>query len=378
MRKKSLWLVPILVLCLVFSLSFTGCGNNNAPAAGGADIQFDEIHRWQLQSAVPAGDGYMDALHFFSRSVEAMSAGRLLIEVLPAEAVVGPMEVLNGVNAGIIEAGQWWPHWATGMHPAAGLFHASYIGMNTDSLIAWYLQGGGRELYVYFYQEVLGMDVMPFIHALEGPDALGWFNQPVRTVAEFNQMRYRSPPGLPGAIYLEMGGSPISMAGGEIVAAAERGVIDGAEWGTPFIDYRMGLQDVFDYLILGGLHQFICLGDIMINGHAWRALSPDLQAIVENAATATMMWSKTHFLTQDSIALERIEAHGTTILPLPEGYVEAFMSAAERVLARHAADDPFFAKVLEHQQEFARKVLPYKTANLQTALDSALAAMEQH
>ena len=382
MKKKSLWLIPVLVLCLVFSLSLTGCGNNNTPAAVGDSDEgrWGEVHRWQLQSAVPAGDGMADVLHLLSAEIEKMSGGRLLIEILPADAVVGPFEILNGVDAGVIEMGQWWTHYATGMHPAAGLFNTSAVaGLNTHSFIAWYIHGGGRELYVYFYQNILGMDVMPFLHALEGPDNLGWFHSPIATVEEFNQLRYRSPPGLPGEIYVEMGASPVSMAGHEIIPAAERGVIDGAEWSTPFVDYRLGMHEVFDYLILGGLHQFICIGDLLINGDAWRALSPDLQAIVEMAAMSAMMWTQTHFLTQDGIHLEKlVSEYGITVLPLPEGYVDAFLAASEVVFARHAAADPFFARVFRSQQDFAEIVVPYKSANLETSLLMARFAMENN
>jgi TRAP-type mannitol/chloroaromatic compound transport system substrate-binding protein len=382
MNKKSLLLMSVLVVCLAFALILTGCGGNQQPAAPqpqqGEQQAPVQIHRWQMQTALPAGDGMMDVLFFFSDTVRDMSGGRLLIEILPADAVVGPFEVLNAVNVGVVEAGQWWTHYATGQHPAAGLFNSRVGGgLNTHSYITWYYQGGGRDLYVEFYQQILGMDVIPFLHALEGPDNLGWFHVPVHTVDDFRPLRYRSPPGLPGEVYVQMGATPISMAGHEILPAAERGVIDGAEWSTPFVDYRLGFADVFDYLILGGLHQFICIGDILINGDVWRALPRDLQAIVEHAATASMFWTWTHFLYEDSKALESIEAAGTTILPLPAGYVEAFVEAAEIVLARHAANDQFFARVLESQDDFAKIVLPYKAANLDTSLQMARMQMEQ-
>jgi len=40
-----------------------------------------------------------------------------------------------------------------------------------------------------------------------------------------------------------------------------------------------------------GLHQVGCVSDLMINMDAWKKLPPDLQAVVENAAMANMVWS---------------------------------------------------------------------------------------
>ena len=57
-----------------------------------------------------------------------MSGGRLQIEVLTSGAIVNPFEILDAVNKGVIECGQWWTHYATGKHPAGGLFSASLGG----------------------------------------------------------------------------------------------------------------------------------------------------------------------------------------------------------------------------------------------------------
>ena len=105
MKRKSLWLIPVLVLLLAFSLSLTGCGNNNQPAVGstdGDDGRWGEVHRWQMQTALPAGDGMADVLHWMVEDIYKMSGGRLVIEVLPDGAVVGATEVLNAVNAGVV------------------------------------------------------------------------------------------------------------------------------------------------------------------------------------------------------------------------------------------------------------------------------------
>src|SRR3546814_6880926 len=99
-------------------------------------------------------------------------------------------------------------------------------------------------------------------------------------------MKFRTPPGLPGQGYTEMGVSVTGLPGPEIIPAAERGVIDAGEWINPASDLDMGFHEIFDYYSLQGLHQAIDIGDVIINGDVWKKLSPDLQAIVETAAKA--------------------------------------------------------------------------------------------
>jgi TRAP-type mannitol/chloroaromatic compound transport system substrate-binding protein len=53
-----------------------------------------------------------------------MSAGRLKIEIMPSGAVVNPNEILDAVSKGLVDAGQWWTHYAIGKSPAGGLFSA--------------------------------------------------------------------------------------------------------------------------------------------------------------------------------------------------------------------------------------------------------------
>ena len=115
---------------------------------GAAEAQQQQF-KWKLQSANPAGTPHMEILNKFAANVDKMSAGRLKIEVLPSGAIVNPFEILDAVNKGVIDSGQWWTHYATGKHPAGGLFSAPLGGAGTGldmfNHLSWYLRGEGRE-----------------------------------------------------------------------------------------------------------------------------------------------------------------------------------------------------------------------------------------
>jgi len=322
-----------------------------------------QTFRWKLQSANPAGTPHMHLLGKLSANIDKMSNGRLKIEVLPSGAIVKPNEILDAVNKGVLDAGQWWTHYATGKHPAGGLFSSplggSGTGLDQANHLAWYMVGGGRQLYVEYYQQILKTDVMPFIYAPDGPEAFGWFKTPIKSVNELTKLRFRISSGLPSDVLKEMGGTPMNFAAAELIPAAERGVLDGVEWINPANDIKVGLQDVFKFYSIQGLHQAVDFADVIINGAKWKALPPDLQAIVEVAMTANMVDAMVYFPQENAKALAEIKAKGVTIFDAPADYAPAWIAASKKVLARLEEKDPFFKKVLASQRAFAKVVVPY-------------------
>ena len=51
----------------------------------------------------------------------------------------------------------------------------------------------------------MGMNVKGFIMASSGPEALGWFKEPIKNMDDFRKYRFRTPPGIPGQTYKDIG-----------------------------------------------------------------------------------------------------------------------------------------------------------------------------
>jgi TRAP-type mannitol/chloroaromatic compound transport system substrate-binding protein len=306
-----------------------------------------------------------------------MSAGRLKIQVLLSGAIVNPNEILDATNKGLVDAGQWWTHYATGRHPAGGLFSSPLggcaSGLDQMAQLGWYLRGGGRELYVEYYTKYLKADVMPFLYAPDGPEALGWFKKPITSVAEYTKLRYRISSGLPSDVIKDMGGTPVNLGSAELLPAAERGVLDALEWGSPAMDLPLGLYDVFKYYSMQGLHQAIDISDIIINGKKWRELPPEIQAMIEVATTASLFEAMQYFVQENAKALQVFKEKGVTIFNAPADYPPAFIKSAKKVLATFEQKDAFFKKVLDSQRAFAKLVVPYarETAKLTATISGA-------
>src|SRR6186713_1357030 len=320
----------------------------------------------RMQTAVPSASIYFELLKRYADRVDKMSNGRVKIEVLPDGAIVPAFEILDAVDKGIVEGGYAWTHYWSGKHPAAGIFSnpmaGAGAGLDQLSHVAWLLEGGGNKLYEKLYSDILKVNVEPLMIQPMGPDPLGWFKRPIKDTADFKKMKYRSPPGITGEIFKEMGVSAVAMPGGEIVPAAQRGVIDAAEWIGPADDLLLGLHTVWKHYYLQGLHQSTDIGEILINKTVWNKLSPDLQEIVRTAAMASMMETYTYNVARNAKAIVKlrndfkVEIHDT-----PKDFFPQFVRATNVVLDRYAAKDAFFKQVLDSQRAFGKTVVPYWT-----------------
>ena len=330
--------------------------------AFGASAQ--QSFKMRLQTAVPAAADEFKMLQKFSQRVDAMTAGRLKIEVLPDGAVVGAFEILDAVDKGLVESGFAWTHYWSGKHPAAMLFGSpsggSGLGMDQMAWISWFLDGGGKELYRELFDQHLKVNVVGFIVQPVGPEALGWFKEPIKSLDDLRKKRFRTPPGIPGAIYKEMGVAAVALPGAEIIPSAERGVLDAAEWCCPVTDLAYGFHRAFKHYYLQGLHQSTDVGELLINKAQWNKLPADLKAIVEASAMATMMETYSYNVQRNAVALERIKNEfKVTVHDTPKDIFPAFIKATNVVYDREAGKNPFFKEVLESQRTFAKVIVPY-------------------
>ncbi|MEW5422051.1 TRAP transporter substrate-binding protein [Amorphus sp. 3PC139-8] len=327
----------------------------------GAAFAQDESYEMRIQTAIPNSSLYFQLLQDFGDRVEAMSGGRMEVEVLPDGAEVKAFEILDAVDNCVVEAGYAWPHYWSGKHPAYVLFSnvPASTGMDQESLMAWYYAGDGKKLYQELTQDVMGYRVMPFLMQPMGPDPLGWFSKKFENMDEFRSIKYRSPPGIAGQTYTAMGVPAVAMPGGDIVPSAQRGTIDAAEWIGPADDRNLGLNNIWKYYYLQGLHQQTDVGELMICKDFWDELPTDLQAIVETAIMANATMTQAVNLYENSKAVKEYEAEGVEMLDTPDEYYDLFIEAQNGVVKDYIADDEFFAKVYQSQADFADLVHPY-------------------
>src|SRR5262245_27309032 len=109
----------------------------------------------KMQSSWPASDAFQEMAKQYVDRVQAMSAGRLKFDLLPAGAVVGAFQVIDAVNDGVIDAAHTVPVYWYGKHKAASFFGTGPVwGGSAATMLAWFYVGGGKELYRELTQDI--------------------------------------------------------------------------------------------------------------------------------------------------------------------------------------------------------------------------------
>ena len=316
-----------------------------------------------FQATWPSGLTLYENFTWFAKRLDQMSGGNLIIKTLPAGAIVPAFEVLDATSKGVIDGAHAWGAYWVGKDKTAVLFTGGpggTYGMDFIDYMGWMYNGGGLELYNEFYQNVLKMNVVVFPILAAGPQAFGWFKKPINNLEDFKGMKCRET-GMAAEVFKAMGMTTVNMPAGEILPAAERGVIDCAEWIGGEEDYRLGFHNIWKYYYSPGMHENTTVGELLINKDVWDKLPKEYQAMIEVAATEAFVrhWASFQRLNADAIK-KMVEEHGVHILKTPDDILIEFLKTWDKLAAEEAAKNPFFKKVLESQKSYASYVVPTK------------------
>jgi len=331
------------------------------PSIPGARAQAPVVLK--IQASWPASLTIFDHLKLVAERVDKLSAGTLKIEALPAGTIVPAFEVLDATSKKVIDGAHTVAYYWVGKNKTAVLFTGGpggNFGMDFVDVLGWMYEGGGLELYQQFYKDVLKLNVVPLPAWPSGPQALGWFKRPIKNLTDFKGMKCRQT-GINAEIYTEMGMRTVNLPGGEILPAAERGVIDCAEWVGGVEDLRLGFHNVWKYHYTPGMHEPVTLGEILINTEVWDKLSAQHKEIIKSATMEAFIRWYAKWQRQNADALkEFIEKHKVNVLKTPPEVNLDFLKTWDKIAAREAEKDPFFKKVLESQRAYASVVVPAK------------------
>jgi TRAP-type mannitol/chloroaromatic compound transport system substrate-binding protein len=317
----------------------------------------------KMQGAWGAKDIFNEMAEEFVKRVNEMADGRLRIDYLIAGSVVKPFEVTDAVSKGVLDAGHTVPVYWYGKSKVASLFGSGPInGCDAQQTLAWIYRGGGQKLYEELLEK-LQLDYVGFFAMPMPTQPLGWFKNPVKSAKDLTGLKYRTV-GLAADLMQEMGAKVTQLPGGEIVPALEKGVIDAFEFNNPTSDMRFGAQDVIKNYMMGSFHQAMEFFEIIFNKKKYQSLPKDLQAILRygvEAASSSNFWTAMDNYSRDLQDL--ITKHKVNVLRTPKSIFEAQLKAWDTITKRLSDEDPFFARVVESQRDWAKRTAYYWNIN---------------
>ncbi|MCL0065386.1 hypothetical protein M1N79_00635 [Dehalococcoidia bacterium] len=237
MKKRIGSMTMVLVLILALSLVAIGCPEEEVEQPPPEVVAPEPvvIHEWNIQSVMAAGWAAYPPFVALTEKIYEMTDGRVVITPHPCGAIVGPFEKFDSVAAGVLDGMHSWSSYWIGKDPAFVGGPGLTAAFEEDwQLEAWYWERGGLELMREVYA---GFDLF-----LVGPSTYGaeslHFVKPVDTLAEFQGLLFRTPPGMTSDLFGRLGAEIVVLPGGEIYLALDKGIILGTEFMPMSIMYQ--------------------------------------------------------------------------------------------------------------------------------------------
>lgn len=336
-------------------------------AAGAVGMPYFARHasaspiRLKIQTAWDAGTvGYVK-FQEWCKYVGGISEGKLEVEGFPAGAIVGTFEMFDAVKAGVFEGMHCFDVYWPGKIPVATFLSSYPFGLDRpDQWEVWYEELGGNE-FARDMKEGYGAHNMYFVGTLQHDLNLIHSKVPIRSFEDFKGKKLRYPGGIIADIYRAAGVSTVLLPGGEVYPALERGVIDGADFVGPAINFNLGFGEVADYIIMGPpstpcLHQPVDLMSVNINARVWQRIPAHLQDLF-TASVKWHSWDMYCGIQKANLwAWDEYEKMGVETIRLSEEDIAKFRRFAPPLWVEWAKKSPLAMKAFKSQWEFMKSM----------------------
>ena len=318
-----------LLICAALALSLlSGCG---APSAEKKDYPTAEHPvTFQLSLPTPLQEYSGLVVTKFKEEVEARTGGAVLIEIYPQGQLGSEKVVFDGVSSGTVDMSVTSSNVIATAIPE---FNAMVLPFNFDSLDLFWDVVGEDEFKEKFNElcEPKGFHYLGVVNSLE---RCIHTLTPVKTPEDLKGMKIRV---MDGEIYTDMftawnaGTSVIPF--GELYTALQQKVVDGHENDT-CVGVTMKFSEVAKYIVR--TNHVIHNTPLIINNGSWAKLSPEQQALVEEAVAATQayaeeihpqVWEETEAQARDEFGVtiydpteEELQQWKDAVMPLYDKY----------------------------------------------------------
>ncbi len=314
-------------------------------------------HRWKMVTTWPKNfPGLGTGANTLARVITEMSGGRIEVKVYGAKELVPAFEIFDAVSRGTAEMGHGAAYYWKGKSEAAQFFAAVPFGLTAQEMNGWLYHGGGMEL----WQEVYApFNLIPAAGGNTGVQMGGWFNREINNLEDLKGLKMRIP-GLGGEVLRRLGGTPVSLPGGEIFPSLRSGAIDATEWVGPYNDLAFGLYKAAKHYYYPGWHEPGTTLEAFINKAAYEALPKDLQSIVINACRIANQDMLAEYTALNNTALDTlVNKHRVDLRPYPDEVLKQLKAISDEVVAEVAAKDAMSKKVYDSFIKFRDQVIAW-------------------
>ena len=331
-----------------------------APAIAQSRIEVVMVTTW------PKGlPGLGTGAERYARRLEAMTDGRIKVNFFNAGERVGAFDVFDVVGKGDAQLYHGAEYYWVGKEKAFGYFTAVPMGLTYEEINAWIRFGGGQQIWDELSAR---FGLKGFMCGNTGVQMGGWFRKEIKSPDDFKGLKMRIP-GAGGQVITKLGGSVISVPGGQIYEQLMSGAIDATEWVGPWNDEFLKFYEAAKFYYYPGMHEPAAMLSLGVNLAWYNKLSKSDQAVVENCATIENEVMFAEFQANNGIALNRlIKNHGVKLMQFNNRVYDAFGKAAEEVHKENEASSDISKKTVQSFLKARREIGAWNKISTQAYL----------
>lgn len=258
-------------LLLAATLLFNGSAAAQQIVLRAADVQ-------------PPGYPTVAGLEFMAHYLDVATNGRIKMEVYPGGQLGDERSTIEQVQLGVLDITRTSSSPVGEFHPPMGVFSLPFIFR--DETHMWKVVQGpiGKRL----LDGMADVGLVGLAYYDSGSRNFYTTQKPVRSVADLRGLRIRTQQ---SRVVLDMmevlGAEPVPMAFEEVYSALQTGAIDGAENNFPsYGPHGVRHYEVARYFTLNAHARVPEV--VMISAQTWNRLSPEDQALIREAALASV------------------------------------------------------------------------------------------
>lgn len=358
MILPALALLLLLGLALVFYLGAPGGWFSDSArhdesgdqAGHGPGTEIKPKINWRMQSIYGSKHPLLGTTAVnITKRLAAISEGRFTLKFFEPGSLVPSSQVFEAVGKASIQAGFSSPALSSRKNSAFSLFNGIPFGMSGRRFQNWIL-GAGRKPYEELYAR---HGIVPLPCGMYGGESFGWFRRPIHSPRDLKGLKIRFQ-GLGARVMKKMGASPKKLLGAEMFPAMDRGVLDAAEFSTPYLDLYAGLNQVAKNFYYPGWHQPFNLLELLVNKKIWDDLTPEIPRKFRAACRINLRESLLEDKRLREQALEKMRGLGVTIRKTPTAIESALREAWAHVAEEEMEKNPDFKRIYTAYKKFQR------------------------
>jgi len=270
----------------------------------------------KLAGSAPLEHSATKVLYIYKKYVEEKSAGRIFVEVYPAQQLFNDKDLPTVLPKGAVDICQTTADMWTGLSPSIGFLAIPFIFDNDEHF--WRAAKGKLRSLI---EEDLNKGRVSLLCYLDNGQIGIMFKEPVEKLEDLKGRRMRSLGRMTAYFAQSLGMAPTTMSSGEVYTALQRGTIDGLFSGVTSLDLRKFYEvakyafDDADYMPKAPIQ------NLMMNLKFFKSQPPDIQKILMDGGAEVEKYTRAVAKDLDDKSRQVLVKNGVKLLKISDNEI---------------------------------------------------------